>query len=183
MQGLILSPGSTLSGRAYTCRVVAVTLAGEGSEAASLVEVSTLPAAPRIVEIHVDDVQHDQIQISWALPQRPQMDRSVCQTLDLSDSMDDLKVLGYSFRWSLSASWLASWTELPCVEVADIFIDELGRAHLAVTELQSEQSYIVDVRAQPQLARVNLARLSDAALFFDNSQCCTCVGSVLLKHF
>eukprot|EP00913_Durusdinium_trenchii_P017091 g16074.t1 len=74
----------------YMCQAAAVSAAGQGEWSAQSAEVLTLPVAPAVLGARVDEVQHDQIVVSWEHVQlRPGVPQSLCDKLGLTKSIED----------------------------------------------------------------------------------------------
>lgn len=156
-----LSPASR-----YAVNVTAVAASGEGKVSALSTEVCTLPVAPAVESAQVDEVQSDQIQISWEhLQIRPGLSLKTCERLGILTSVEELELRGYSVRCALWATWTRlAWREPAYAEVETLPVNEAGRVHFAVLELEPEQQYMIEVRAHGLKGGGEWCRISDQAV-------------------
>ncbi|CAK9034608.1 unnamed protein product [Durusdinium trenchii] len=133
----------------YMCQAAAVSAAGQGEWSAQSAEVLTLPVAPAVLGARVDEVQHDQIVVSWEHVQlRPGVPQSLCDKLGLTKSIEELHLCGYSLRSAAWTTWRGlSWSKHVNVEVDTVTMSEGGHFHYAVKDLEPEKNYVVEIRA------------------------------------
>jgi len=136
----------------YICQAAAISKAGQGDWSAVSIEVSTMPVAPAVTEARVDEVQHDQILVSWEhLQPSPGIPRSLCDKLGLTKSIEELHLCGYSLRAAPWTTWRSlAWSKPHVVEVDPVTMSQEGSQvpfHFAVTDLEPEKSYVVEIRA------------------------------------
>eukprot|EP00930_Biecheleria_cincta_P054968 TRINITY_DN41341_c0_g1_i1.p1 TRINITY_DN41341_c0_g1~~TRINITY_DN41341_c0_g1_i1.p1 ORF type:complete len:1899 (+),score=291.02 TRINITY_DN41341_c0_g1_i1:103-5799(+) len=156
-----LLPGST-----YVMNVIAVAASGEGKVSASSTEVCTLPVAPVVENAQVDEVQSDQIQISWEhLHVEPGLSLKTCERLGILTSVEELELRGYSVRCALWTTWTRlAWRDPAYAEVETLPVNEAGRVHFAVLELEPEQQYMIEVRAHGLKGGGEWCRISENAI-------------------
>eukprot|EP00435_Cladocopium_sp_Y103_P023871 s672_g5.t2 len=117
----------------YVCQAAAVSAAGQGDWSLLSMEASTVPVAPRVTEARVDEVQHNQILVSWEHVQLPPgIPQSLCDKLGLAKSIEDCCL-----------AWSEPWT----VEVDPVTMGEGGHFQFAVKDLEPEKSYVLEIRA------------------------------------
>ncbi|CAK0846207.1 unnamed protein product [Prorocentrum cordatum] len=151
-------------GSGYSCTVSAASRAGEGQCSAASGEVSTLALAPVVEDARVDEVQHDQILISWELPQRePPLPPAAAEQLGLVGSLEELSLQGFSVRCAAWASWTRlSWRE-PCYTEVDALqsAGDAGRVHFALLDLEAASQYVAEVRAHSACGAGEWLRVGD----------------------
>lgn len=148
--------------QAYGCTIAAVSAAGEGHAAEGHAAVCTLAVAPIVRGAMVDEVQHDQIHLSWDRSRpKPLLQEQSLDRLDISGSVAELELRGYSVRCAAWTSWTRlSWQDPAYAEVESPH-EEAGRAHFAVMELEAEKQYVVEVRAHSSRGAGVWTRIGD----------------------
>ncbi|CAE8694299.1 unnamed protein product [Polarella glacialis] len=147
----------------YTCTVSAVSSAGEGDFSTQSAEVATLTVAHPVESAQVDEVQHNQIQISWEhLQPKSAIPTAYCERLGIQSSVDELELRGYSVRCALWSTWTRlAWREPAYAEVETLSLSEGGRVHFAICDLEPERQYAIEVRAHSCSGAGEWCRIGD----------------------
>ncbi|CAE7786946.1 unnamed protein product [Symbiodinium microadriaticum] len=133
----------------YCCQVASIA-AKQGDWSHTSVEVMMLPVAPLVDLAQVDEVQHDQIQISWEHVQlKTGIAAGLCDRLCLTKSLEDLHVCAYAVRAAAWTTWRGpQWRKPETVEVETLPVAEGGRLQFSIKDLEPEKLYVVEIRAQ-----------------------------------
>eukprot|EP00929_Paragymnodinium_shiwhaense_P086092 TRINITY_DN46590_c0_g1_i1.p1 TRINITY_DN46590_c0_g1~~TRINITY_DN46590_c0_g1_i1.p1 ORF type:complete len:1903 (+),score=416.66 TRINITY_DN46590_c0_g1_i1:129-5837(+) len=155
---LLLDPGEPQAGalyvaaihglaanQSYVCSVSALTAAGEGKSSSPSAEVRTLPLAPLVEGLQIDEALRDELRLSCRHLVPPcDLPDDVVRALDMERALDDLKVRGYSARCAEKASWTRlNWKEPLYVDVGS---ETRNRIALALSGLETEQPYVIEAR-------------------------------------
>lgn len=165
------------AGGSYMCTACALSDAGDGRKSPSTPELHLRPVAPRIQSIQVDEVGHDQILVSWEVPEGPPMlSLALCEDLGVGTSLEQLELRGFAVRYALWTSWTRlNWkgpnfqeVEALIVECAEdepvstaIVSTACRRAQFAIRDLEPEQLYVAEVRTHTASGPGEWRRISE----------------------
>lgn len=134
------------------------------------------PAAPRIESLQVDEVGHDQILVSWEVPEgQPAVQPALCERLAITESVEELELRGFAVRWAPWTSWTRlNWKEPDFREVEALVVERAvdedadglvgsfcRRAQFAIRDLEPEQLYVAEIRAHSSCGPGEWRRISE----------------------
>ncbi|CAJ1349047.1 unnamed protein product [Effrenium voratum] len=149
----------------YTFQVATVSAAGQGNWSAPSAEVTTLPAAP-VVSAQLEEVQHDQILVSFPDLQLPVgIPQRLSEKLGLCKSIQELQLCSYALRCAVWSTWRGlAWSAPTSFEVATMLLGEDKCFHERLKDLEPEKSYVVEICAQSAAGCGAWSRVSSAPI-------------------